>query len=173
MMSTGPARPALTGRRGELRRRLLAVAGAAAADVAVWAVAARFAGLDVRLGAGHAAGHVGPVIVAVVSVAAGLAGWALLSLLEKLAPRHARRAWTITALAVLVVSLAGPLSAGITMGTRLALACLHLAAAMVLIPALAGTARTPARGPGSERAWPGSGPRVSAREAGRTSKTGR
>lgn len=117
--------------------RPLVVVAAAAAALVVWAIASQVAGLDVRLSAGAVPEHVTAVTVAVVTVLAGLAGWAVLALLERVVPLRARRIWTVLAVAVLVVSLAGPLDAGTTTATKIALACMHLAAAGVLIPALA------------------------------------
>lgn len=70
-----------------------------------------------------------PVTAAVITVAAGLSSRALLTAFERPAARPLRRSWTITAVAVLVVSLAGPLGAGTTTSTKAALACTHLAAA--------------------------------------------
>ena len=103
----GPAaRPARS-----LRSRPLAVAAATAAALAVWAIASQVAGLDVRLSAGALPGHVAAVTVAVVTVLAGLAGWAVLALLERVVPLRAGRAWTVLAAAVLAVSLTGPLDA--------------------------------------------------------------
>jgi peptidoglycan/LPS O-acetylase OafA/YrhL len=65
-----------------------------------------------------------------------LAGWALLAALERLTPQ-ARGAWTLVALVILALSLAGPLGGGTTTAAKTALACMHLAAAAVLIPILA------------------------------------
>jgi hypothetical protein len=80
--------------------------------------------------------EVGPGSVVGASLAAGLAAWASLALLERLTARP-RRNWTVLAVAVLVLSLTGPLGSGIGMGTTVALACMHLVAAAVLVPGLA------------------------------------
>jgi hypothetical protein len=124
------------------RARFLAVIGAAAAALAVWAAARPEAALTIHLGTGPKIVHVGLVSVAAAAVLAGLAGWGLLAALERLTA-HPRTAWTTIALAVLVVSLTGPLSAGISDPTKAALACMHLAAAGVLIPVLARTSVRP------------------------------
>jgi hypothetical protein len=42
----------------------------------------------------------------IITLAAALAGWAVLALLERLLPRAARRVWTIAAIGVLLVSFA-------------------------------------------------------------------
>ncbi|MDQ6851282.1 MAG: DUF6069 family protein, partial [Actinomycetota bacterium] len=64
-------------------------------------------------------------------------GWTVVALLERRA-RRPRRVWMITGLIVLVLSLSGPLSGhGVTAGERLALICMHLAVAAVLVPVYA------------------------------------
>lgn len=141
--TTAPVPPAIPAARRR-RARFLAVIGAAAAALAVWAAAQSAATLTVRLGTGQRLVHVGPISIAVVTVLAGLTGWGLLAALERFAV-HARAAWTATAVIVLVVSLAGPLSAGTSDVTKAALACMHLAAASVLIPVLARTSARPLR----------------------------
>ena len=126
-------------RRGQ-RTRALAVLGAAAATLTVWAVAGPLAGVDLRVHLGTATQHVGPATVAVVSILAGLAAWGLLAALEHFTPQ-ARIVWTAIALVTLALSLTGPLSSGVTTATKVALTGMHLAAAAVLVPML--TARAP------------------------------
>ncbi|MGC5289231.1 DUF6069 family protein [Micromonospora sp. DT231] len=72
----------------------------------------------------------------VIALIASLAGWAMLALLERLLPRTARRNWTITALAVLLMSFAPVAAPGMDSATRLTLAAMHVAVAAVLIPAM-------------------------------------
>ena len=122
------------------RTRALAVLGAAAAALTVWALAGPLAGVDLRVHLGPATQHVGPATVAIVSILAGLAAWALLAALERFTPR-ARTVWTAIALVTLALSLAGPLSSGATTATKVALTGMHLAAAAVLVPML--SARVP------------------------------
>lgn len=126
------------------RTRLLAVVGAAAAALAVWTVAVPLAGVDltVRTGGGDTR-LIGSGDVVLVSLLAGLAGLALLMLLERFTA-HPRRTWTATALVVLALSLLGPLGAGVSTAATVALAGMHLAAAAVLIALLARAA--PPRG---------------------------
>ena len=118
------------------RTRVLGVGGAVTAAVAVWAVAVPLLGLHliVRFGTGSPQ-SIGLDFVVGASVIASLAGWGLLAMLESRTP-HARLIWTITAVAVLLVSMSLPLSAGTTASTRAALAAMHVAVAAVLIPAL-------------------------------------
>ena len=120
------------------RRRALAVLGAAAATLTVWAIAGPLAGVDLRVHVGSGTQHVGPATVVAVSILAGLAGWALLAAMEHFTLR-ARAVWTATALTVLALSLAGPLTSGATTAAKMALTGMHLAAAAVLVPALTGS----------------------------------
>ncbi|MEV6986885.1 DUF6069 family protein [Sphaerisporangium sp. NPDC051017] len=127
--------------RGQAVRRASSVAGAAAAALALWTLAVPVGGiaLDVRLGG--AVQPVGAGAVAAAALGAGLAAWALLAALERLLARP-RRAWTIIAVAVLVLSLAGPLGATGT-AALVTLAALHLIVGAILIPGLGGSARRP------------------------------
>jgi hypothetical protein len=130
-------------RRSRTRRaRGYVVLAATGAGLLGWAVAGPAAGvhLTVRIGSAAADQHVGPAAVVVASVLAGLAGWALLALLERHAPK-ARTIWTGIAVAVLAASvLAGPLG-GVTTSAKVALAGLHLLVGAVLIVGLRRTAR--------------------------------
>jgi predicted permease len=95
--------------------------------------------LNVRFGTGHIqAIAIGQVIG--VTVAASLLGWLLLARLERRTP-HARRLWTIFALAVLAASLALPLAAATTTSAAAALIVMHLSVGAAVIPAMAYTAR--------------------------------
>lgn len=131
-------------RPGRIRaRRLTAVIAAALAAAGVWAVAGPLAGIQLmaRASAHAPAQQVGPASVIAVSLLAGLAAWALLALLERHAS-HPRRTWTTVAAAVLVISLAGPLTAGRGLATVTALCGMHLAVGAVLILAMRRTARS-------------------------------
>jgi len=127
-------------RRHQARTRLAGAAGAAAAAVAVWLVARYGVGLHPHppgFSYAQRPASLTPGFVAVVAVAASLLAWAALALIERTA-RRPRRAWIITSLAVLAVSLSAPLSGhGLTGTGRLALVCMHLAVAAVLIPVFA------------------------------------
>lgn len=87
-----------------------------------------------RLGSGSVS-HVGAASVLLVSVLGALAAIATRQVAERTLARPGR-AWTRAAVIVLVVSLAGPLSAGTTVASKLSLAAMHLAAATVLIATL-------------------------------------
>jgi Family of unknown function (DUF6069) len=134
--ATAPARPwGIPPRRR--RTRVLAVLGAAAASLAVWAIADPLTGVELRVHVGSGFQHVGPAMVIAASVLAGLAAWAVLAVLERFTPR-ARAVWTPNTLIALALSLAGPLSSGATTGAKLALAGMHVATAVVLVTALPG-----------------------------------
>jgi hypothetical protein len=117
-------------------RRALAVAGAVAAAVLVWAVATA-AGIDlvVSFGPDGSPLEVTPAAVIAVSLLAALTGWAVLALLEGLSAR-ADTVWRVVAVTVAALSLAGPLSATAPAGTRAALVAMHLAVAAVLVTVL-------------------------------------
>lgn len=72
--------------------------------------------------------------VLIASAVAALAGWSLLALLSRVTA-HPRRSWTVIALTTLVISLAGPLSAG-SLPTILALISLHLTVGTTVITVL-------------------------------------
>jgi hypothetical protein len=95
--------------------------------------------LSIRFGSGQAQTiGIGPVIG--ISLVAALLGWLLLALLDRRSPR-ARAVWTRAALAVLVVSLALPLTAATTTAAATGLIVLHLAVAAAVIPLMRRTAR--------------------------------
>ena len=122
---------------GHVRRnRILGVAGATLAAVAVWVVEVPFLGIRLQTQFGNTAPQdVGIVLVVISALAGSLAGWGLLALLERRYAR-ARTIWTWIALAFLLVSFSAPFSAGTTTTTKFALAMMHLAVAAVLIPTL-------------------------------------
>src|SRR5687767_14391663 len=95
-----------------LVQRLATAAAAVAGAVLVWLLAVPVAGMDLLVRPGQGAEqHVGVASVALVSLLASLLGWGLLAALERLWPRRARTIWTTVALVVLLLSLAGPLTA--------------------------------------------------------------
>ncbi len=127
--------------RPTTRRRVAAVTLSAVAPAIVWLVA-ELAGAEVQSPAFQSSPSldVGVGNVMVTATAAALAAWGLLAVLEHFT-RRARRVWTTIAIALLLVSLAGPLSGtGISTGNRLILAVMHLAVGAFLIPLLGRTA---------------------------------
>lgn len=111
------------------------------AALAVWVIAAPLAGLDLGVRTGDTPQTVGAGPIIGVRLLASLLGWALLALLEKRTAR-ARRIWTVIAVIVLVLSLGGPLSDGVTGAIKVTLALLHGAVAAVLVPGLRRTSPT-------------------------------
>lgn len=114
------------------------MAGGAAADLVLWAVAHLVLGvrLAVRLVPGGPSQQVEPVTIAAVAILAGCAAWALVALLERVS-RRSRSIWVAIALAVLAVSLAGPLGAAVTSSAIGALVAMHVVTAAILIPLMA------------------------------------
>lgn len=123
------------------RTRALCVAGGAVAAAFAWTAEVPLLGIHLtfRFGAGQAQTvAIGEVIG--VTVAASLLGWLLLALLERRTPR-ARRLWTAIALTALAASLALPLTAATTTSAAAGLIALHVTVGVVVIPAMARTAR--------------------------------
>jgi hypothetical protein len=111
------------------------VVGATTVALALWTLADPVAGIDLTVRRGSALQPVGPGAVAAASLLAGLAGWALLALLERIMKRPGR-AWTITAAAVLALSMTGPLGGAVDATSMVTLASMHLIISAVLIPGL-------------------------------------
>ena len=110
------------------------VAAVAACAAAVVWVCATAAGVDVAVRSGSSTRDVGLVSVVVTAVVVAAAGAGLLRVLERRTP-GARRVWTGVAMAVWVVSLAGPAGAR-TVPAALTLAALHLVVGAVVIVGL-------------------------------------
>src|SRR5262245_1442006 len=106
-------------------RRMGVVAIAAIATLAEFLIL-RAAGIDFAVRQGSSIIHVGPVAVALATVLAGLAAWALLALLKN------RGVWIAIALAVLVISLVGPLGAQ-NPGAGVGLAAMHMTVGIIVI----------------------------------------
>lgn len=124
--------------------RVLSVAAAVAAAGLVWVAFELIGGVDLRApqpGNTGATDDAGIGIVLGSSAVASLAGWALLAVLEKVTAR-ARMIWTVVAIVVLVLSLGAPLSAaGLTALNKTALALMHVAVGVTLIPLLRRTSK--------------------------------
>ena len=127
-----------------IRQRVLAVAAAVAVAGLVWVAFELIGGVDLRVpqpGNTGATDDAGIGIVLGSSAIASLAGWGLLAVLEKVTSR-ARLIWTVVAIVVLVLSLGAPLSAaGLTALNKTALALMHVAVGVTLIPLLRRTSQ--------------------------------
>ena len=121
--------------------RALGVVVATAAALVVWLLAVPVAGLELAANPQGAVQQIGPSQVSIISLGAGLVGWGVLALLERVVPARARLTWTILAVVVMVVSMFGPVGAGIGMGSKVVLSLLHLVVGVILIIAL--TRETP------------------------------
>jgi hypothetical protein len=117
-------------------KRASVVTGATGAALLVWAVATWIGGGEPALRQG---GSVSALAVVIASLGVGLVGWAWLAVLER-AVRRPRLVWTVTAVVVFVLSLGGP-AGGTDVGAVLALVCLHLVVAAVLVAGLPVRAR--------------------------------
>src|SRR6266705_1876827 len=132
---TTPAEPTHPTRR---RSRATAVAAAVLAPAAVWLAAVPLLGVDLQVDqpSGRPPAQITLPLVLATALAASLAGWGLLALLERLT-RRARAIWTATAVVALVVSFAPLLAPGTPTTSRVVLALMHLSVAGNLIPSLA------------------------------------
>jgi hypothetical protein len=115
-------------------QRGLVVLGATLAALVGYGLA-RLAGAHPEAEFDGATQQVGPAAVALASLVAGLAAWGLLALLESRG-RRARRTWSLIAVAVLVLSLTGPLTQSSGAGSAATLTALHLIVGVVLIAGL-------------------------------------
>ncbi|MBB5867544.1 hypothetical protein F4553_000923 [Allocatelliglobosispora scoriae] len=111
--------------------RAATVGGATVAALITWTSLHELSHIDLAARTGGSVTRVGALAVAIAAVVVGLAGWALLALLER-SVAHPRRVWTIVAVAVFIVSLAGTLG-GVTTASKLGLAALHTTVAVILI----------------------------------------
>jgi hypothetical protein len=111
------------------KRTAAVVAVATAAALVVWAVA-RLLGLDLNVELGGEVRQVGPVDVILATVVAGLAAWAVLSILAR-SPRTARW-WPFVGSTAIAISMLGPsyLSGG---ADAVALIAMHLVVGAVLV----------------------------------------
>lgn len=129
-----PARTASTATRRR-RFRILTLATATVAGLAVWLVSAPLLGIDLTVGAPPAAQTVTAVSVIIAAIVPGAIAWALPALLEHVSPRG-RRIWLILGWAVLAVSLLGPVSMGAAGATLVSLLAMHLVVGVTLIVGL-------------------------------------
>lgn len=125
-------------------RRALTVGIAVVAAVLVWTVAGPIAGADLTVRSGGGTQHVNGIDVALATLVAGLLGWGLRALLDRIT-RYAGVVWTVGATVALLLSVVGPLSA--THASAMAvLLLLHLLVAGILIAGLSRPAGRLVRG---------------------------
>jgi uncharacterized protein DUF6069 len=110
------------------------VAIAAAATGLAW-ILGRLARVDYIADTPTGTRQITLALTVVATVAAGMAGWVVIALLERYTSSP-RRVWIALTLVVLVVSIVPIFWTAATLSTQLMLAALHCVAAAVLIPAL-------------------------------------
>ncbi len=81
---------------------------------------------------------VGVGAVAAVTLLSTFAGWGLLAILEGWS-RRPRTIWTVSSVAVTIVSLGPLLSDGTSVADRVALAALHVVVAAIYVPLMSRT----------------------------------
>ena len=122
-----------------LLARALVVLAAVAGALLVWVIADPLlkADLDVRFGDSGAADHVAARAVAGTTLVLALLGWGLLELLERRygSPRG-DDIWVAIAVVAMLLSLLGPIIAGLTISATVGLLAIHITAGGILIALL-------------------------------------
>ena len=122
------------------RARALAVTGAVAAALAIWAVGEPLLGHDLVVQQeGQQPRDLGAAAIGVFALAPSLLGWALLAALERVTPLAAR-IWTAAAMTLLAVSFLPIISVQASGGSKVVLALTHVAVGAALIPVFHRTA---------------------------------
>ncbi|MGI5206696.1 DUF6069 family protein [Spirillospora sp. CA-108201] len=131
--------------------RALAVAGAVAAALAVWAVGEPLLGHDLVVRQeGQEPRDLGASAIGAFALVPSLLGWALLAALERVTPLAAR-IWTAAALILLALSFLPIIGVQSSGGSKAVLALTHVAVGAVLIPVFRRTATSRRAGTGSGR----------------------
>jgi Family of unknown function (DUF6069) len=121
-------------RTGRTARRVIVIAAAAVANVLAW-LAGRHAHVDYIVQTPLGARQITLLLVIVATMVSGLAGWAVLSVLER-HTSNTGRAWIVLAALVLASSIVPIFVLRADLDTRLALTTLHCLAAAILIAGL-------------------------------------
>ncbi|QFG24092.1 DUF6069 family protein [Actinomadura sp. WMMB 499] len=133
------------------RARALAVVGATAAALVVWAIGEPVLGHDMVVQAeGQEPQDLGGAAIGVFALLPSLLGWAVLAGLERLTA-HAVRIWTAGALTLLAASFLPFIGVEATGGSKTVLALTHVAVGAVLIPVFWWTATARRANPGGDR----------------------
>ncbi|AEV84079.1 hypothetical protein ACWT_3056 [Actinoplanes sp. SE50] len=117
--------------------RAITVAAGAAGALLLWTVTDPWGGTDLTVRSSGGTTHIGPAAVVITALLAGLAAWALLTVLER-RTRHATRTYRIIAFVVLLLSLAGPLGSAVGATGTLTLIGMHTTVGLALILGLPG-----------------------------------
>ncbi|WLQ38502.1 DUF6069 family protein (plasmid) [Streptomyces castrisilvae] len=137
MSNTATASPT----RQQARGRIVYPLVATVATVIVWLIA--HATLDDGLKAKAQGGdiqEIGLPVVIGVTLVVGFAALGVVTLLDRKSP-NARTLWTVISSVIFLLSLLGPAGSGDGGGSKVALLCMHVVVAAVLIPGFARTAR--------------------------------
>jgi Family of unknown function (DUF6069) len=120
-----------------LRRRAgrLGVIGIAAAATGLAWILGKLAHVDYIADTPTGTRQITLALSTVATLAAGLAGWIVIALLERYTSSP-RRVWIALTIVVLVLSIVPVFRTTANLGTQLMLAALHCVAAAILIPAL-------------------------------------
>lgn len=132
-MSHMAAQPVVCNDR-QSARRVVAIAIATAATGLAW-ILGRLAHVDYIADTPTGTRQITLALTIVATVAAGMAGWVVIALLERYSS-SARAVWIALTLVVLVLSIVPIFWTAATLSTQLMLTALHCVAAAVLIPAL-------------------------------------
>ncbi|GAA1091418.1 DUF6069 family protein [Nocardiopsis composta] len=154
MSAAGTAAERAAGPPAALRRRIRALAAAAAValPLLLWAAVVPIGGHPLEVSSGMRTGALAPQTMelgaapfAVVSLLSALLGWALLAVLERFAGRAARWIWGVLAVAVLAVSFLPLTDPALNGATIAVLAAAHLLVGAAVIPAFLLTSPRPGR----------------------------
>ena len=141
-MSHMAAQPVVRNARWHVGR-VVAIAVATTATGLAWLLG-RLAQVDYIVDTPIGTRTITLALTIVATVAAGLAGWVVIALLERYTSSP-RRVWIALTLVVLVLSIVPVFRTPANLGTQLMLTALHCVAAAVLIPALPQRHTTAAR----------------------------
>jgi hypothetical protein len=119
-------------------QRAAAVAGATVAALVAWTFIHVVSDIDLAVHSGGSVTRVGAAAVAATALGVGLAGWALLALLERFTTK-ARPIWVSIAAAVFLVSLLGT-AGGVNAAAVGGLLALHSVVAATLVAGMYRTA---------------------------------
>lgn len=131
-------------------QRSAAVLAGTIVSLVIWTVHGPIFGGDLTVRIAGEIEPVGPVAVIAVSLLAGLAAWALLAVMERRLAQP-RKVWTATSVAVLVLSLSGPLVNATDVDTIGPLLAMHATTGSALIIGLLRSRPRPPRG--RREAW--------------------
>lgn len=118
-------------------RRVATIATGVVAALLDWVLCTQLIGHTLIVDQGIGPQPVKLAFVLAAPVVAGLSGWLLLAIMERLFPVRGRAAWRIVAGGVLVLSLWSPLSTAQSASTAVWLASMHVIVGLIIIVGLA------------------------------------